>query len=131
MKLNCIFNLLIIIGSKFNLHMVCTSSSTIDNFLRFSYTNSSCTYQLVLQQIHNCLLMFSILCCTIYSYMLLTFTTLCVYALSYADMFHTRLSYDRYWIFWNIYICTCAHTYVRIGLCLCTCPFLHITNYTA
>jgi hypothetical protein len=112
--MNCIFILLIIIYSNFNLYMVCTLSSTIDNFLRFLYINSSYTYQLMLQQFHNCLLMFSILCCIIYSCMLFTFTILCVYVLPYVDMFHIQLSYERDWIFWNIYTYVCTNRSVFV-----------------
>jgi hypothetical protein len=37
-------------------------------------------------------------------WMFFMFTVLCVYELSCDDMFYIQLSYDRYWIFWNIYM---------------------------
>ena len=119
MWLTCIFILLVIINSNFNLCMVCILSNKFDHFLCFSYLNSSDTYQLMLQLLHNCLLMFSVLCWTvyfcIYSCMLFMFTILCVYVLSCVETFQIQLSYNKYWIFLSIcmYVCMYVCTYIR------------------
>jgi len=79
---NCILILLIIINSNLNLYMVLHYLAQLIIFY------ISCTLllhiptslQLTLQQFHNCLLMFSILCC-IYSflYVILIYYSLCVH----------------------------------------------------
>jgi hypothetical protein len=119
--------MLLIINSNFNLYVICTLSSTFDNLLCFLYLNSSYTYQLVLQLLHNCLLKFSILCCIIYpciySGMLFMLAILCVDVLSCVDIFHIQLSYGRYWIFSNVCM------YVRMFVCMYVCMYVTLQCY--
>ena len=90
--------------------MVCTLSSTFDNFLCFSYLNYSYTYQLMLQLFHNCVVMFSILCCPIYFVSILVYySCLLFFVCTYCPVL-TCFIFSCPMIstgFFEMYICMC------------------------
>jgi len=108
--------------------MVCTLSSTFDNLLCFSFfllhTPTSLCYSCFIVTYLCSLYFVNYLFFYLFLYVIHVYYALCVCVVMWWQVSYC-VSYNRYWVFWNIYMNVCMYVCMYVCVCVCVCVRLY------